>query len=165
MTRKQKAVVIEEYIKLYSERSDNWIAEDLGVDNETVEKTRTELENKGALAVSANAKTKDGRTYPRKRPKPKAEPEPVAKRQGLEEAGQLPETGSLQGKDGKAYPRKQKPPRLLPALAPIREHDALTLDALTTRYRCRCGNTAETGIRLNEIVCVRCGSATKAVNI
>jgi len=60
--------------------------------------------------------------------------------------------------------RKTKQPRLLPALAPIREADALTLDALTTRYRCRCGNSAETEIRLNEIVCVRCGSAMKPVS-
>lgn len=61
-------------------------------------------------------------------------------------------------------PRKAKQPRLLPKLAPIREGEALTLDDLTTRYRCRCGNSAETGIRLEAIVCVRCGSAMKAVN-
>ncbi len=60
--------------------------------------------------------------------------------------------------------RKQKQPRLLPALAPIREHDALTLDALTTRYLCRCGNTAETGIKLDAVTCIRCGSAMKPVN-
>jgi hypothetical protein len=60
--------------------------------------------------------------------------------------------------------RKQKQLRLLPALAPIREHDALTLDALTTCYRCRCGNTCTTGIRLEAIVCVRCGSEMKAVD-
>ena len=60
--------------------------------------------------------------------------------------------------------RKQKQPRLLPALAPIREGDALTPDALTTRYRCRCGNTAETGIKLEAVTCVRCGSAMKAVS-
>jgi DNA-directed RNA polymerase subunit RPC12/RpoP len=59
--------------------------------------------------------------------------------------------------------RKQKQPRLLPALAPIREGDALTLDDLTTRYRCRCGNQAETGIRLDAVTCVKCGSAMKAV--
>ncbi len=51
--------------------------------------------------------------------------------------------------------RKQKQPRLLPALAPIREHDALTLDALTTRYRCRCGNSVETGIKLDAVTCMR----------
>jgi hypothetical protein len=60
--------------------------------------------------------------------------------------------------------RKQKQPRLLSVLAPIREHDALTLDALTTCYRCRCGNTAETGIKLEAVTCVRCGSAMKPVN-
>jgi predicted SprT family Zn-dependent metalloprotease len=61
--------------------------------------------------------------------------------------------------------RKQKQPRLLPVLAPIREADALSLDALTTRYRCRCGNHAETGIRLDAITCVRCGAAMKAVQL
>ncbi len=60
--------------------------------------------------------------------------------------------------------RKQKQPRLLPALAPIREHDALTLDDLTTQYRCRCGNTCTTGIKLEAVTCIRCGSAMKPVN-
>lgn len=54
--------------------------------------------------------------------------------------------------------RKAKQPRLLPATPPIHENDTLTFDALTTRYRCCCGNTAETGIRLEAIVCVKCGS-------
>lgn len=59
--------------------------------------------------------------------------------------------------------RKTKQPRLLPAPAPIREGDALTFDGLTTRYRCRCGNSAETGIRLDAVTCVRCGSAMRPV--
>lgn len=57
--------------------------------------------------------------------------------------------------------RKPKQPRLLPKLEPIRESDALTFSDLVTRYRCRCGNTAETGIKLDEIVCIRCGSAMR----
>ena len=61
-------------------------------------------------------------------------------------------------------PRKAKQPRLLPKLEPIRAGDALTLDALTTRYRCRCGNTAETGIRLEAVTCTRCGQAMKVVS-
>ncbi len=58
--------------------------------------------------------------------------------------------------------RKPKQPWLLPKLEPIRAGDALTLDALTTRYRCRCGNTAETGIRLEAVTCTKCGAAMKA---
>ena len=54
--------------------------------------------------------------------------------------------------------RKAKQPRLLPATPPIREGDALDFADLTTRYRCRCGNTAETGIKLDAVVCVKCGS-------
>lgn len=61
--------------------------------------------------------------------------------------------------------RKTKQPRLLPALAPIREADALTLDALTTRYRCRCGNSATTGINHEAVTCIRCGAAMKAVQL
>ena len=57
--------------------------------------------------------------------------------------------------------RKPKQPRLLPKLEPIREGDALSINDLTTSYRCRCGNTAETGIHLDAIVCTRCGSAMK----
>lgn len=60
--------------------------------------------------------------------------------------------------------RKVKQPRLLPNLAPIREHDSLTLDDLTTRYKCRCGNSAETGIRLESVVCTRCGAAMEATS-
>jgi predicted SprT family Zn-dependent metalloprotease len=61
--------------------------------------------------------------------------------------------------------RKPKQPRLLPRLEPIRDTDALSLDDLTTRYRCRCGNRAETGIRLEAVTCVRCGAAMKAVQL
>ena len=60
--------------------------------------------------------------------------------------------------------RKAKQPRLLPKLAPIRPSDALDIDALTTRYKCRCGNTAETGIRLEAVTCTRCGQAMKATS-
>ena len=60
---------------------------------------------------------------------------------------------------------KAKQPRLFSktALAPIREGDTLEFKDLTTRYRCRCGNSAETGIHLDAVVCTRCGSAMKAV--
>jgi Zn finger protein HypA/HybF involved in hydrogenase expression len=59
--------------------------------------------------------------------------------------------------------RKTKQPRLLPALAPICEGDALSIDDLTTRYRCWCGNQAEIDIKLDAVTCVKCGSAMKAV--
>ena len=61
--------------------------------------------------------------------------------------------------------RKAKQPRLLSktTLAPIRADDALSIDALTTRYRCRCGNSAETGIRLDAVTCTRCGQAMRPV--
>ena len=58
-------------------------------------------------------------------------------------------------------PKKAKQPRLLPRLEPIRETDALDFADLVTRYRCQCGNIAQTGIRLDAIVCTRCGSAMK----
>ena len=60
--------------------------------------------------------------------------------------------------------RKAKQPRLLPKLAPIREGDALPYAALVTCYRCNCGNTAETGIRLEAVTCTRCGQAMKATS-
>lgn len=56
-------------------------------------------------------------------------------------------------------PRKPKQPRLLPKLEPIRETDDLTFaDLKNFSYRCRCGHHAETGIKLEAIVCVKCGS-------
>lgn len=59
--------------------------------------------------------------------------------------------------------KKPKQLRLPPQLEPIRDNDTLTFDDLTTRYRCRCGNTAETGIKLEAIACTRCGTAMKPV--
>lgn len=58
-------------------------------------------------------------------------------------------------------PVKVRQPRLLSrtVLEPIGDGDALTLEALTTRHRCRCGHTAETGVRLEAITCVKCGAA------
>ena len=80
-------------------------------------------------------------------------------------AGKLPRyRAHVGGGEVSSMTRKQKQPRLLPALAPIREGDALILDALTTRYKCRCGNSATTGIRLEAVVCVRCGSAMKTIS-
>ncbi len=58
--------------------------------------------------------------------------------------------------------RKAKQPRLLSPLAPVREGDALDFAALTTSYRCRCGNTAETGIKLDAVVCIKCGLHMRA---
>ena len=48
--------------------------------------------------------------------------------------------------------RKTKQSRLLSnrMLEPIKADD------LVTRYRCRCGNTAETGIKLEAVICTRC---------
>ena len=56
---------------------------------------------------------------------------------------------------------KVRQPRLLPktVLEPIGDGDALTLEALTTRYECRCGNPVETGMKLEAFVCVKCGAA------
>ena len=58
-------------------------------------------------------------------------------------------------------PAKVRQPRLLPktVLEPIGAGDALTWGALTTLYRCRCGHTAETGLRLEAVTCTRCGAA------
>lgn len=62
--------------------------------------------------------------------------------------------------------RKASQPRLLPktVLEPIGDGDALTFVDLVTRYRCRCGNTAETGMKLEAITCIKCGLAMKAMS-
>ncbi len=61
------------------------------------------------------------------------------------------------------HTKKAKQPRLLPNLASIRPGDALDINALTTRYKCRCGNSAETGIRLEAMTCTHCGAVMKAL--
>ena len=62
---------------------------------------------------------------------------------------------------GELMPRKAKQPRLLPRLEPITSSDGLTFADLITHYRCQCGHTAETGIKLEAIVCTRCGGTMR----
>lgn len=78
LSRKEKATVVEEYIKLYPDRSNNWIAEDLGVSENTVRDRRQDMESTSQLEKLDTLKGKDGKERPRKQAKPKPpEPEPV----------------------------------------------------------------------------------------
>lgn len=53
--------MVEEYIKLYAERSDNWLAEDLGTTDMTVKAQRDELEQAGQVPKLGTSRGKDGK--------------------------------------------------------------------------------------------------------
>jgi hypothetical protein len=53
-------------LKRHPERSDRWIAEDMGVNHETVGKYRIELESRGEIRHVDKLIGKDGKKYPRK---------------------------------------------------------------------------------------------------
>ena len=86
LTRKQKAEVVAEYIKLYAERSDNWIAEDLGVSENTVRGQRDELEATSQVEKLGKLQGKDGKERPRKQPRKQREvAEQVVSKPGLKQ--------------------------------------------------------------------------------
>lgn len=65
LTRKEKRKVIETMLKLRTERSDRWIAEDIGISSHTVESARERLELGVQIAHLNELIGKDGKTYPR----------------------------------------------------------------------------------------------------
>lgn len=68
LTRKEKRHVIAEFLKLHPERANNWIGQDLGVDDKTVEVIRGELENNTTSEFPKLEKLigKDGKSRKRK---------------------------------------------------------------------------------------------------
>jgi len=65
LNRKERRRVAALYLRRYPERSDSWIAEDVGLSDKTVAEVRRELEEEGSIPELDQFKTKDGRTYPR----------------------------------------------------------------------------------------------------
>ena len=82
LTRKEKRHVIEEFLKLHPERSNNWIAEDLGISKATVANCRETLEQRCQIDTFAQLVGKDGVERPRTIQQPKREePEAVSTEQ------------------------------------------------------------------------------------
>jgi len=65
LNRKERRKVAALYLKRYPERSDSWIAEDVGVSDKTVAEVRKELEKSKLIPKLKQLKTKSGKTYPR----------------------------------------------------------------------------------------------------
>jgi len=72
LTRKERQFVIAEFLKLHPERANAWIADDLGVNHETVEAIRDKLEAGCEIRTLAELLGKDGKTYPRSIEQPKS---------------------------------------------------------------------------------------------
>lgn len=72
LTRKEKRYVIEEFLKLHPQRSNSWIAKDLGASTTTVSKVREELEASSNLEECTVLYGQDGREYPRTIAQPKS---------------------------------------------------------------------------------------------
>ncbi len=168
MTRKQKAVVIEEYIKLYSERSDNWIAEDLGVNDETVTAKRQGLEEAGQLTETVSLKGKDGRgsggqiahlesigefhqyltAQTKDGREATVESPQLDKLQGkdeLESGAKIPHLNTLTGKDGRE------------ATCEIHKLDKPERRRIEATYCPTCAGWVEVRLRPVRLHCTRCG--------
>jgi len=65
LTRKEKRHVIEQFIKLHPERSNSWIASDVGARDVTIESARARLESASQIETLAELLGKDGKKYPR----------------------------------------------------------------------------------------------------
>lgn len=66
LTRAERRKAVERKIKLHPERANNWIAQDMGVSENTVKKYREELEAGSQIANLNYFVGKDGKKYPRK---------------------------------------------------------------------------------------------------
>ncbi len=71
LTRAERGKAVEVMLKLHTERSDSWIADDMGVSKNTVAKYREELESNCQTDSCSTFITKDGRKYPREIKQPK----------------------------------------------------------------------------------------------
>jgi len=65
LSREEKRKVIERFLMLHPERSNSWIAEDLGTTHHTIINIRTELDKGGNLPPLEMLIGRDGKEYPR----------------------------------------------------------------------------------------------------
>lgn len=77
-SRKERTIITEGLLHLHTERSDNWIGEDVGINHETVRAIREQLESTCGIRKLDSFLGKNGKWYPREQGtlKPK-EPEIV----------------------------------------------------------------------------------------
>lgn len=71
LTRAERRKAVERMLKLHTERANNWIAQDMGVSENTVKKYRGELESGSQIATLEKFIGKDGKEYPREIKHPK----------------------------------------------------------------------------------------------
>lgn len=76
LTRTERRTAVERMLTLHPERSDRWIAEDMGVDHKSVRTYREELESVGEIPQLNNFVGKDGKEYPRERKQPQQDEQP-----------------------------------------------------------------------------------------
>lgn len=92
LTRKERRHVAAEFLKLHSERSDRWIADDIGIDKNTVSNIREKLEGNGEIHHLDELWTKDGRQIPRGNTKPPAKKETLQPELTLDSDSDLEES-------------------------------------------------------------------------
>ncbi len=101
LTRKEKRHVIAEFLKLHPERSNSWIAGDLGTTTHTIINIRTELEESNNLVVYKVLIGRDGKERPRTIEQPKKE-----------ETTEEPETTAEDGDDEETEELEVEEPEL-----------------------------------------------------
>lgn len=91
LTRAERRKAVERILKLHPERASNWIAQDMGVSENTVKKYREELEGNSQIEKCSTFITQDGREFPREAPHPKKSEQvsPIEDEQPKAEKSQL----------------------------------------------------------------------------
>lgn len=90
LTTADKAKAIRIALRYYPERSDRWIAGELGVDHKTVAKHRAAGESTGEIPQFVERSGSDGKFYPSEKPD--------------ELGGEIPHLAKRSGSDGKSNP-------------------------------------------------------------
>jgi ParB-like chromosome segregation protein Spo0J len=90
LTRAERRKAVERMLKLHPERSDRWIAEDMGVDHKSVRIYREELESTGEIPQLNKLTGKDRKERPREVPHPKR-PKPELVETQPQEIEEIPE--------------------------------------------------------------------------
>lgn len=122
LTRAERRKAVERMLMLHPERANNWIAQDMGVSENTVKRYREELESTSQIAKLNSFIGEDGKERPREVPHPKKD-EQVSDEQAEEHKPEA-KLESIE------YPQEAEEPKQAPLIV---ETDASNFRAFRTK--------------------------------